>query len=470
LAVAALIAWAGTFWFAPASAHADKAAILADVAAFFRTSDGDRRREIVARIESDPAYDRAKVSEWLHQAELFEPLEPGRRPIEVRLPNGSTRTVVLRVPKGYDHRRPWPVIYALHGASGTADQIIGYLEHILGEQIEQYVVAAPDHYGDLIIHQPEWPPLGEHPAALVKIKQTVHADSDRVYLTGYSLGGHTTWTLAVLHADQFAAAMPLAGSFTLLLPDLMWESFLPNLAHLPILCVWGKGDIYDDGEQVRPDGGIAGVNRALRELMAKHNLPATMIELPDAGHKDVVPPSDELKKLLGRVREHYPKSVQHSFRHTYQGQAYWIEAHVWAGDQWADQKRTVRLREGESQFRDQDIDEAVARTYRGLLGEVRGEIAGQELRVYRKKVKELTVWIGDGMIDWKQPVVLVMSGRPAFEGRLEPNLHLALAQAARTWDFDRLRWAGLRFRSGGKVHPVTAETSFLSLAELLGSN
>jgi ribonucleotide reductase alpha subunit len=78
----------------------------------------------------------------------------------------------------------------------------------------------------------------------------------------------------------------------------------------------------------------------------------------------------------------------------------------------------------------------------------------------------LSHMVRDGMIDWEQPVILVMSGRPAFEGRLEPELYVALSQAARTWDFDRLRWAGLRFRGGGKARPVTAETSFSSLAEL----
>lgn len=438
----------------------DEAAIVAGIGAFFKTEDVHRREELARQIAADPAFDRAKLSHWLHAADLFAPLTPGRHELSVELADGTARTVVLRVPKGYDHRRPWPLIYALHGSGSGADAISGYVARVLGDAAEQHVIAAPQSYADLIIHQPEWPPTGEHPAALLKLRQMVHVDADRVFVAGYSLGGHTTWTLAALHADEFAGAMPLAGTFTLLLPDLMWETFTPNLAHLPILCVWGKGDVQYGGERISPEGGIAGVNRALRELLARHDLPARMIELPDADHYNVVPPADELRKLLARKRAHGPAKVEHTFRHIVQARAYWLEGHVWTGEQWTRNSLTIRMRAGENANDDAQFDAAVARTYRGLLGQLSGEIAGQEIRVARKRVKELTVWISDGMIDWERPIVLKVSGRTVFEGPVTPDVSVALAQAARTWDFDRLRWAGLRFRGGGRTEPVTLTTRF----------
>ncbi|MEW6198823.1 MAG: hypothetical protein AB1601_09190 [Planctomycetota bacterium] len=438
----------------------DEAAIVADIESFFKTEDVHRRAELARQIAADPAFDRAKLSHWLHAADLFGPLTPGRHELSVELADGAARTVVLRIPKSYDHRQPWPLIYALHGSGSGADAISGYVARVLGDAAEQYVIAAPQSYADLIIHQPEWPPTGEHPAALLKLRQTVHVAADRVFITGYSLGGHTTWTVATLHADEFAGALPLAGTFTLLLPDLLWETFLPNLAHLPILCVWGKGDVQYGGERISPEGGIAGVNRALRERLARPDLPATMIELPEADHYNVVPPTDELRKLLARRRVHWPPKVAHTFRHIVQARAYWLEGHVWTGEQWTKNSLTIRMRAGENAYDDEQFDAAVARTYRGLLGQLSGEIAGPEIRVARKRVKELTVWIGDGMIDWERPVTLKVSGRTVFEGLLMPNVSIALVQAARTWDFDRLRWAGLRFRSGGQTEPVTLTTRF----------
>lgn len=441
---------------------ADDGAIVAALEAFFRTEDTSRRAELARTIASDPAFDRARLSHWLHTADLFAPLRPGRHELAVELADGATRTIVVHIPKGYDPRRPWPLIYALHGSGSDADTILEYVQRLLDDAAEQYVIAAPQGYADLIIHQAEWPPTGEHPAALLKLRQTVHVAADRVYLTGYSLGGHTSWTLAVLYPDEFAGAVPLAGTFTLLLPDLLWESFVPNLAHLPILCVWGQHDIHYGGERISPEGGIAGVNRALRALLAKHHVPATMIELPDVGHRDVVPPADELRKRLQARRAPGPHAVAHTFRHIGQARAYWLEGHVWAGEQWTKNELTIRMREGEDAFDDAEFDAAVARTYRGLLGHLEGEIDGQEIRVSRRRVKELTVWIGDGMIDWQQPVVLKVSGRVAFAGRVMPDVYVALAQAARTWDFDRLRWAGLRFHSGRPAGPVTPATPFPS--------
>jgi pimeloyl-ACP methyl ester carboxylesterase len=439
--------------------RADEAAILADMRAFFATEDTARRVEIAGRIERDPAYDRAQVREWLHRAGLFTPLRPGRLDIQVPLHAGGTRTVVLRIPKDYDPAQPWPLIYALHGMNGRAADIIGYVQRLLGDEVEDYVIAAPDRYADTAIHQNEWPPTGEHPAALLRIRQTVHVDSDRVFVLGYSMGGHTSWTLAMLYADQFAGAIPLAGSFTMIVPDKLWETFLPNVASLPVLCVWGAADTQDNRRRESPDGGIAGMNRRLRALTGRLQLPITMIELPDKGHRGVLPPADELATILAQTRAAYPRQVRHSFRHLCQGSAYWLEAHQWTGEQWTDKKRTIVLREGDPAAL--DLDEAAARLYRSLLAELRGEIDGQEIRVHRKKISELIVWIGDGMIDWDQPVVLDTGDKEPFEVKLRPDLYICLSQAARTWDFDRLRWAGIRVRpSAGRPHLVTPKTTF----------
>ena len=142
-----------TLWVALAPGRADEAAIIADIGEFIRTDDTARRTELVARIQADPAYDRARVSAWLHAADVFEPLHPGPLELVVPLPDGSTRTVVLRIPKGYDCRRPWPVIYALHGMNGHAAHGLGYFQQVLGADVEQYILAAPDGYADQVISE-----------------------------------------------------------------------------------------------------------------------------------------------------------------------------------------------------------------------------------------------------------------------------------------------------------------------------
>jgi hypothetical protein len=102
---------------------------------------------------------------------------------------------------------------------------------------------------------------------------------------------------------------------------------------------------------------------------------------------------------------------------------------------------------------------ALGRAITERLGRVRGEIDGQTLRLECTHVGEMTVWIGDGMVDWAKPVALEVDGRRVFEGQVARDLDLCLSEAARTRDFDRLRWAGIRVGEG-PARRVTADDRF----------
>lgn len=443
------------------SAYADDSAILRDIRGFFAASDSGQREEIVRRIESDPAYSEGQLTQWLHAAGLFEAQTPGRFRFQVKIDAQYGLRVAVRVPAEYDHTRPYPLIYALHGTGGDGDGIVNYVERLLGDQIDNYIVAAPTGYRQALVHSTT-PPAREHPAILREIKRRTHIDSDRVYAFGYSRGGHTAWSLAVLHSDEFAGVAPVAGTLLLFEHGKLFETFLPNLVNTHVLASWGAGDVMSEDLVTRSaDGGIAGLNRQLCSLAASLELPVKWYEDPDKGHGGVEPPRKDLVELLAHTREHYSRNIRHVFRLPYQGRTSWIEAHAWRGGWWDQQPLKISFRSGENPD-DPDVQhEAMARAVRSQLGELRGEIDGQEIKVYRKKISELTVWIPEPLVDLGQPVVLTVNGHKAFEGKLEPDLFVAMSQAARTYDFDRLRWAGLRFKSGSRTKPVTGLTPFL---------
>jgi hypothetical protein len=48
-------------------------------------------------------------------------------------------------------------------------------------------------------------------ALLKDCKQKYRVDADRVYLTGLSMGGFGTWSLALEHPEEFAAIVPICG-------------------------------------------------------------------------------------------------------------------------------------------------------------------------------------------------------------------------------------------------------------------
>jgi predicted peptidase len=61
----------------------------------------------------------------------------------------------------------------------------------------------------------ETPPMGRIMAELItQVAKAYHADEDRVYLTGFSYGGSSTWQLALQTPDRYAAIVPLDGRAT----------------------------------------------------------------------------------------------------------------------------------------------------------------------------------------------------------------------------------------------------------------
>jgi hypothetical protein len=235
----------------------------------------------------------------------------------------------------------------------------------------------------------------------------------------------------------------------------LWEEFLPNLSHTHVLCCWGVRDTKSaQGTTKSEHGGVAGLNRRLIALCQTLGIAALGYQDPEKGHGDVLPPAAMLDTALAEARTRYPGKIRHSFRWLYQSPAYWLEAFEWKGEGWTKMRMKGELRPNETP------GDMMAREIRVRLGLLEGEVNGQTISINRKHVDDIVLWLGDGMIDWDQPVLFKASGKREFEGAVSPDLYVCLAQAARTYDFDRLRWAGLRYKSGTKPRMVTGDMEF----------
>jgi len=436
--------------------RADERAIIDDLRAFLAERELGPRQAIAARIEADAAFDRALLSGWLHRAVRFDPMPAGASRVRIAVGPHEEREVLVRLPPGYDAARPWPLLYALHGTGGTAEAFDRHIVDLLGPRADDVIVASPDGYRQVAMEENGPSPV-EHIAALHALKGLVHVDSDRVYVTGYSRGGYAAWTLATLHADFFAAAIPLACTYSVLpYADGLWETMLPNTRHLPVLHCFGAEDhlptLNPGGREI--DATIARQNDRLAAMIEELGLAnITMVRLPGVGHGGVRPPPEELRAALSARREHAPRTVRHRFRFIGQASASWLEGHRWAGRVWTDDRLPFEPREGES------FEATVGRVIHERLGELRGEIDGQMIRVSQRHVADMTLWLMDDMVDWERPLTVMRDETVVFEGKVEPDLLVCLVHAARLRDFDRLRWAGLRIRSAGRARVVTGDMS-----------
>jgi predicted peptidase len=119
---------------------------------------------------------------------------------------------LLFLPKDYDASpgKRWPLILFLHGAGerGTnvwRTAIHGPVKYIAKHPDFPFILVSPqcqeDHkWSDDIL-------MGLLDSVIAKYS----VDTNRVYLTGLSMGGYGTWSLATLHPERFAAVAPICG-------------------------------------------------------------------------------------------------------------------------------------------------------------------------------------------------------------------------------------------------------------------
>ncbi|MNI33038.1 esterase [compost metagenome] len=175
----------------------------------------------------------------------------------------------LFLPDEYDAAsdKKWPFILFLHGIHrrGSDIQLLdGYGLTAMAESTKgfEFLVAAPQ-----CPSFSNWPMQRDAVIALVYEVATLHkVDAERIYLTGFSMGGNGAWDLAAHYPDLFAAVVPLAGYYD------------PELAHLlKDMPVWTFHGDQDD--IVSPKN-----TEAMVDALQQSGGNVTYTSLPDRKH------------------------------------------------------------------------------------------------------------------------------------------------------------------------------------------
>jgi polyhydroxybutyrate depolymerase len=132
------------------------------------------------------------------------------------------RTYALHVPPSYDAKTPLPLVFVLHGATESNDNV----EQLSGMSSEadqrRFLVAYPRGIGNL----PTWnagnccgaavqekvDDVGFLGALLAKLEHDYAVDRKRVYFTGISNGAMMSYRMACEMADDVAAIAPVEGA------------------------------------------------------------------------------------------------------------------------------------------------------------------------------------------------------------------------------------------------------------------
>jgi predicted peptidase len=150
-----------------------------------------------------------------------------------KAPDGSSMRYGLSVPGNYDKSRPRPLVLALHpGGGGTPFYGDGFMRGIVLPGLNELapIMIAPDAPGG------SWTDARAEQAVMALVSAVLDefaVDRRRIAVVGFSLGGAGAWFLSARHADQFTAAIVMAGRT---------QEPLANLAKVPTYVIHSRND------------------------------------------------------------------------------------------------------------------------------------------------------------------------------------------------------------------------------------
>jgi predicted esterase len=179
------------------------------------------------------------------------------------------------VPAAYDKAKAYPLVIALHGMGGDENSYFqAYAQGAFKVEAEKrgYVVACPKgrKSASMYIGDAEKDVMD----VIAEVRRDYNIDPDRIYLTGHSMGGFGTWSVAMSHPDVFAALAPVAGGSNN-------PAGMSKIAHIPQIVVHGDSDPTVSVER----------SRAMVAAGKKLGVELKYIEVPGGDHGSVVAPN-----------------------------------------------------------------------------------------------------------------------------------------------------------------------------------
>lgn len=207
---------------------------------------------------------------------------------------GTAHKYQVFVPENWSPRQKWPMILFLHGAGergsdGLLQTDVG-LPHAIRLDRSRFntIVVIPQCVKDSWWVTPDMEELAL--SALAAATKEFKGDLKRTYLTGLSMGGYGSWSLAAKFPGKFAAIVPICGGIVLpehlkqMRPDLAslaypddpksYQEVAKKIGKTPVWIFHGGAD-----DVVPPDG-----SRQLNDALKAAGGDVRYTEYPGVGH------------------------------------------------------------------------------------------------------------------------------------------------------------------------------------------
>jgi predicted esterase len=299
-------------------------------------------------------------------------------------------TYQIQLPPEYSPYRRYPCVVTLNGAGSTPEQQIDWWAGTYSDQalIRQgqaarrgYIVIAPKWQKEF---QREYEyTLREHASVLFTLRdacQRVSIDTDRVFLSGHSMGGDAAWDIGLSHPDLWAGVIPIVAN-----ADRYIHKYSDNGRGLPMYFVGGERD----------GGWLNDNGMDLDRYLKGSRYDVTVVQYLGRGHEHF---QDEIQRLFdwtelsSHRRQFFPREIEALTMRPWDNYFWWLEL-------------------------DQIPPRAMAVPAEGKERNVRpiksaAKILENNRITVSAKSGRCVVWLSPEMVDFAQPITVTVNGRP----------------------------------------------------------
>jgi len=319
----------------------------------------------------------------------------------------------VQLPPEYNPHRRYPTVVTLHGAGSTPELQVDWWSGGRASSGERFGQASRQGY---IVIAPAWGKTGqfeygysarEHAAVLDTLRDAQRRfaiDTDRVFISGHSMGGDAAWDIGLAHPDLSAGVIPITA-----VSQKYCNFYYENAQYVPFYVVAGELD------------GVKAVQNAMDlDRMFKKVFDLTVVEYQGRGHENF---SDEILNIfdwMGRQqREFYPKDFTCKSMRTWDNFFWWAEL---------------------GNFPEKVIADPASwppRNPRPL--EVSGKVTANNGISVSTGAGQVTLWLSPDLVDFNRRLTVTVNGGRR-QVSLEPDLPLLLEDARTRADRQHPFW------------------------------
>ena len=407
------------------------------VARYFNAPGDAQRADVLKTLNSRKDITIKQVEDAVRRGVFYRPQRTGlfTRKITVAF-DGKQTDCTFYVPPDYEAKKAYPTLVVMHGTGGTGEKFIQrWLPYC--EKRGMIVIAPTQRSG---VDRKSGKPFGKGHgygtqelerstpiSAINAARRVYHVDSDRIIITGVSMGGHSAWDSIITRTDTFAGAIPEAG-----IPYI--EGFKYG-RHVPLASLLQTRMWVMQGANDRDQPRI---NRQATSRMQSLGIAVEYRQYAGKGHGVYREESDKaLDFVLAGKRDNYAKKITKVVHRLVHGRAYWIRIDKIKGREWDPRKRVEVKADKDTPMRTilKLAEEKISKQFMHVDATI---VTANTIGIRTKKVRQLTVFLHDALVDMDKRVRIHVNGRTRWRKKVKRDMQFMLEHVREDYDTGRI--------------------------------